>query len=213
MRLAEVNAPDDQRVAGLGAARLRELVSEAGDGLELVHTGAERDRYDRAVAHVEYDRGDERVWVQGVLVSEGLLIAASRADNRVRIARLLALEGEARDAGAGGWASGAFTVRDPDPNRLAQHLDSYQIVAGRIIDTARAGSGRVYLNFGLDWRTDFTVSIRAGELRRFEAAGLDPLELEGREVRVRGWLYEENGPMIAIDHPEAIEILDSGLGE
>lgn len=204
VRLAEVNAAADESVAALAQARLAALLEEAGGQVELVFTGAERDRYGRAPVHAEYAAPGGRVWIQGVMVSEGLLVVASRADNRARAGALLALERQAREAGEGGWGSGAFAVRAPDPNALAQVLDSFQIVEGRVIDVGSARSGRLYINFGLDWRTDFTVSIREDALERFE--GIDLAGLEGRTIRVRGWLYRENGPMMAIDHPEAIEV-------
>lgn len=206
VRLAEVNAPSDETVAAVARARLAALLEEAGDGLELVFSGAGDDRYGRAVAHAAYGPPEERIWIQGVMVSEGLLVTASRADNRARASELLLLEEEARSDGRGGWATGAFTVRGPDPNLLAQHLDSFQIVQGRVIDVGSARSGRLYLNFGLDWRTDFTVSIRESALDDF-GADFDPRAFEGRTLRVRGWLYRENGPMMAIDHPEAIELI------
>ena len=67
--------------------------------------------------------------------------------------------------------------------------------------------GRIYLNFGLDWRTDVTVGIGKREGRAFERAGFDLLSLNGKRVRVRGWLRRRNGPMIEATHPEQIEIL------
>lgn len=208
VRLAEVNPPSGDAWP-VARARLDTLLAEADGGLELIFTGeAHADRYERALAHAEYEGEEARVWIQGVMVSEGLLMAASRADNRARAAELLRLEGEARAAGRGFWGSGDFAVRDPDPNALAQHLDSFQIVEGRVIDVGNARSGRAYLNFGLDWRSDFTVSVQERDLSAFEEAGLDLESLAGRTVRVRGWLYRENGPMMAVDHPEAIEILE-----
>lgn len=66
----------------------------------------------------------------------------------------------------------------------------------------------MYLNFGADWRTDFTITIAARDLKLFEQAGLDLFALEGRTVRVRGWLDSYNGPAIEADHPEQIEVLD-----
>jgi len=32
--------------------------------------------------------------------------------------------------------------------------------------------------------------------------------LEGRRVRVRGWIYERNGPTMDLTHPEQVEMLD-----
>jgi len=67
--------------------------------------------------------------------------------------------------------------------------------------------GTVYLNFGADWRSDFTVALRRDALKTFAAAGVDPLGYAGRLIRVRGWLTSYNGPMIEATHPEQIEVL------
>ena len=76
------------------------------------------------------------------------------------------------------------------------------------MSATRIRSGRVYLNFGSDWRTDFTVRIDPADASRFETAGMDLLALEGQVIRVRGWVQDENGPMIRVDHPERIELVD-----
>ena len=79
--------------------------------------------------------------------------------------------------------------------------------------------GRLYLNFGDDWRTDFTVTVAPGDARLFDddpvwaplldaAGGL--AGLADRRVRVRGWLGRYNGPEITLTHPEQIEFLDNG---
>jgi len=48
--------------------------------------------------------------------------------------------------------------------------------------------GRIYLNFGDDWRTDFTVSVAPVDNDLFEEAGIDLLSLAGQRIRIRGWL-------------------------
>ena len=208
VRLAGVQPPAPGALAEAAEARLGALLSRDAS-VRLTRAGPGEDRYGRMIAHVELGEGEDAVWVQGVMVGEGLLAAASYADTRERAVELLALEAEARAAGRGGWGSGEFEVLDPDPNRLAQHLDSRVIVEGRVIDVSPPIRGRVYVNFGLDWRTDFTAVIPRDALGLFEETGLEPARLEGAQVRVRGWLYEENGPMMRIDHPEAVELIDA----
>jgi hypothetical protein len=68
--------------------------------------------------------------------------------------------------------------------------------------------GRAYLNFGADWKQDFTVTLAPAVRRLFEAEGHDPRAYEGRRIRVRGWLKSFNGPMIEATHPEQIELLE-----
>ena len=89
---------------------------------------------------------------------------------------------------------------------LSQKLGTFQLIEGRVLDAAKV-KGTVYLNFGADWRTDFTISIPREALKLFEVDGVDPLSLIGESVRVRGWLIKRNGPMIRATHPEQIELL------
>jgi hypothetical protein len=127
-------------------------------------------------------------------------------DNHAATAHLLALEAEARGASLGLWAHEDHAVRDVHPDGLAQHYASVQLVEGRVIRAAETRSGRTYLNFGADYRTDFTVLIEAEDRPAFEP--LDLVGLEGRRLRVWGWLREENGPMIRLEHPARLEVLE-----
>jgi hypothetical protein len=118
---------------------------------------------------------------------------------------MLALEREARAARRGLWADPAYAARTAD--EATRFLDSFQLVEGVVLEAAKA-KGQVFLNFGGDWRTDFTIRIPGPALKLFRAAGLDPFALKGSRVRVRGWLRAENGPMIDATYPEQIERLD-----
>src|SRR5690606_15278392 len=110
-------------------------------------------------------------------------------------------------AGRGLWALPDYAVRSPDPHALAQELDTFQVVEGVVVSAAETRDF-LYLNFGLDYRTDFTVSIAARDLRAVRATGLEPLALEGARIRVRGYLHAVNGPMIDVTHAAQIEVLD-----
>jgi len=76
-----------------------------------------------------------------------------------------------------------------------------------VLDAATV-KGRTYLNFGADWREDFTVSIDKRAMKLFKKSGFDLLALKNKRIRVRGWLKKFNGPMIEASHPEQIEVLD-----
>lgn len=207
IRLAEIDRPRQEPWASLAETRLRELLS-LGEA-RLIYAGRSEDRYGRQIAHVHVDTGHEILWVQSVLVEEGLALVRSYPENRAQTEHLLEIEARARRLGRGAWAQGgSFTIAQPDPNGLAQSLDSFQIVEGRVIEATRARSGDIYLNFGTDWRTDFTVKIPEEAVARFDDAALKAEHLGGAHIRVRGWLKNENGPMIELDHPEALELLD-----
>ncbi|MHA6287446.1 thermonuclease family protein [Maricaulis sp. CAU 1757] len=203
VRLAALDAPDRERAQ----IALSEYLSESTT-LRLAYDGPRRDRYDRALAQVFL--GDEPTarWLQAELVSSGAARVLSHADNRLAVVDLLGLEAEARKRLAGLWGDARYRVRDTHPDGLAQDVGSVQLVEGRVISATRLRSGQMYLNFGTDYRTDFTISVAPEHEDAFDAAGLTPAALETRRVRVRGWLEMQNGPMIRIDHPERIEVLD-----
>lgn len=211
--LAGVRQPEDPAAAALARSLLDGLLTETGPGLRLQDAEAGRDRYDRRIAYAGFQSAEGFVRLDERMVGLGHLMVWPREGADAHVEALLALEREAREAGRGAWGDGTLTVRDPDPDRLAQYLDSAQIVEGRVVSAGRARTGRLYLNFGLDWRGDFTVSLSQEVQAAFVAAGqADPATLEGAIIRVRGWLYEENGPMIALTHPAQLELVDAPQG-
>ena len=158
------------------------------------------DRHGRLHAQVHRDDG---AWLQTEVLRRGFARVRSVPGDRAHVDDLLAVEAAARSAKLGIWSHPFYAVRTPAA--VAHDVDSFQIVEGRVVEAVRVGK-RIYLNFGDDWRSDFTVSIPARLLPRFEAAGLAPLSLSGRVIRVRGWIISYNGPMIDVDHPEQIEV-------
>lgn len=163
-------------------------------------TGREN-RLGHSLAHLE--RQSDKAWVQGTLVSLGLVQARLTQSNPEMAEQLYALEAAARKSKIGIWAEDNAVLT---PDEAQNRINSFQIVKGRI-RSAAIKQNRIYLNFGHNWRTDFTVSIAPEDRKSFSKAGYNPLEWNGRDVRVRGWVEDYNGAYIEINHPSAIEIL------
>lgn len=199
VRLAEIDSPLDFVPFDNPGALI-------GQPARLEYRGLQRDRYSRALAHL-FLTNDGEIWLQADLVSRGRARVLSYHDNNQASTELLALERQARAAELGMWGDQRFAVRDTHPDGLAQDLGSIQVVEGRVLDVTELPAGPVYINFGMDYRTDFTVRIEAAHLPRFDAANFDLAALQGQRVRVRGWLHEQNGPMMRIDHPARFEVL------
>ncbi len=174
-----------------------------GRRVGLASGGAGRDRYGRLRAHLV--RMDDGAWIQGALLARGLARVHSLVDDRTAVADMLAIERRARARGLGLWSQPNYRVRTASD--AGAGLGSFQLVEGRV-KSAAVVRGRGYLNFGADWREDFTVSIGPRDRRRFEDAGIAIEDYEGRLVRVRGWVESFNGPMIEATHPEQIEVLE-----
>lgn len=163
--------------------------------------GGEMDRHGRLLAHLFMAGGR---WVQGDMLRMGMARVYTFSDNRAASEDMYQIERSARDARRGIWGLRFYALRAPE--QTARHIGTFQVVEGRVLDAAKV-KGRVYLNFGEDWRMDFTVTLPAATLRMFRKLGRDPLALEGQRIRVRGWLKKRNGPMIKASHPEQIEVI------
>ena len=172
-----------------------------GKSLRLSYGGRRIDRHGRLLAHLEDAEGR---WIQGEMLSAGLARVYSFADNRSRIPDMLALEQKARAVALGIWSKPYYNVRSA--TETPKFIDTFQIVEGRIVSAAVVRR-RGYLNFGRDWRRDFTISVAPRFRRLFTRAGLAIGAYEGKRVRVRGWLKSFNGPLIEATHPEQIELL------
>lgn len=188
-------------------AALQKLTT--GKTLQLYYGGERRDRYDRVLAQTYTldDKGAKDVWLQREMVRLGMARVYTWPDTFQDSEKLYAAEIKARKSKRGIWGHAYYRIRSPETNALAQDIDSYQIVQGIVTSTADV-RGQIYLNFGADYKTDFTITIAKRDRKRFEKAGLDPLSLEGATVRVRGWIELSNGPMIWLDHPERLEVLN-----
>jgi endonuclease YncB( thermonuclease family) len=205
IRLAgiEVPLPGDGRYAQRWAEQAQRLLQKllADKTATLMVLG--RDRYGRLLAQVDTSDG---TWLQGALLKAGLARVWTGPDANDRLADMLKLEQEARDGRRGMWSDPFFVVL-PAQDIDRRHLDRLQIVEGRVKAVATIRNV-TFLNFGDDWRRDFTIEI-SNELRRsFVKAGLDPKSLQGKLIRVRGWPFWRNGPAIEVKSPTQIEVLD-----
>ena len=72
----------------------------------------------------------------------------------------------------------------------------------RLVDV----EGRAYLDFGADWRNDFTATVAPTDMGNFRRAGVDPRDYVGKTVRLRGIVQFFHGPEIEIANPQQIEV-------
>ena len=170
--------------------------------LSLYFGGAREDRNGRVLAQLVRDDG---LWLQAEMLRKGLARVYTFPDNRTGISALLTAEILARNARRGIWAESFYVIRNPE--NLDGLTDTYQLVEGRVRKVSPSKRA-IYLNFGEDWHSDFTLKIDIKDLALFVKAGFDPRSLEGQTLRVRGWLREAGGPLIQLTHPEQIERLD-----
>jgi micrococcal nuclease len=192
---------------GFGKWPLAEESKAALSKLALDHTlslsfgGHKLDRHGRLLAQLY---GEDGTWIQGEMLSQGMARVYTFADNRMLASEMYSLERKAREAKLGIWRDKFYAVRTPES--VASFVGTFQLVEG-VVKTAASVHGRGYLNFGEDWKQDFTVEIGPSAQSMFRQAGLDIAALSGKRIRVRGWIESYRGPLIEATHPEQIELL------
>jgi len=209
LRLAGIIGPkptdrNPDAVALAEAARTALSALATGREFTLTYGPQGQDRHGRLLAHASDSVGN---WLQGKMLALGLAMVMTDPDNRMHATDMLRIEAAARRSGRGLWASRHYgVVSAAEAHRL---IDHFRIVDGTVISIARV-RGRVYLNFGADWRDDFTVALDQRLWRALvrDMAGATERPLEGRRLRVRGWLRSHNGPLIEATHLEQFELVD-----
>ena len=176
-----------------------------GKRVSLRFGGARMDRHGRHLAHLVLDDG---TWVQGRLLEAGMARVYTFPDNRAVADDMYRLERNARTAKRGIWSHPFYAIREATPAVLTRLTGTFQIIQGRVLDAAKV-KGNTYLNFGANWRDDFTITLNSRARRSFIKKNQDPMDLKNKVIRVRGWLKKRNGPAVSVSHPEQIEIFDN----
>ena len=197
VRLAGVEAPKGaDAYAGESAAALRRLVD--GRRVQLLYGGARRDRYGRALAHLQLKHGG---WVEQILLRQGAVRARTWPDNRAMAAPMLEAEAYARNRKLGLWALPVYRVLLPGE---ASSATGFAVVEARVRSLDPAAPGRLELTGqpgrGLAARIDPKA---AGD---FKTAGKAPEQLRGRHLRLRGYVRGWDHTL-ELDHPEQVELL------
>ena len=197
LRLAALEIPP------AGAAALRRL---EGHVLNLKAAAEPRDRYGRIVAFATAP--DTAQSVQETLLSEGEARVSARIGGKACAEALLTIERQARDARRGLWADPNFApLRSDDYRRFRAENGRFVLVEGKVLSVRESGA-TIYVNFGRRFTRDFSLTILRRLRADFTAAGLEPKSLEGRRIRVRGWLERRRGPIMDVAAPEQIEIIE-----
>jgi len=213
LRLASIQAPNLKGATGR-ADSAEPRAKEALHALRMLLEGREvlletashaTDRHGRIVAVVRLEDG--RI-VQEELIRQGWALAYPFPDHRDIFPRLLQAEQEARGQQRGLWADAYWrevSAKTLESKKEAPVQERYRLMMGRV-QAVKAIGGDWYLNFGEDYRTDMTAHIRKQDVKHFSPDSL--AALQGKRIRLRGWIYQWNGPIMDVVMPEQIERLD-----
>ncbi len=203
VRLLGINTPEighDGEPSQPFAEEAKELLRRlAGDGARLrLRLDEERfDRYGRLLAHVFRDGGDN---LQARLLGAGYATTLVVPPNEWSMGCYAAVEARARKRRLGVWDLAAY---QPVPaTTLADSARGFHLVTGRV---QRIGESRA--NLWLNLSRHMAVRIPKDDLAYF--GDLDPRQLAGRQVEVRGWIHKRRGELrITVRHPAALTVLD-----
>ncbi len=155
------------------------------------------DRYGRITAELVRDDG---IWLEGELVAAGAVRVSPSPETASLAPALLEREAAARRQRRGLWQSRFYAVRRP--GTLEHESGSFQLVE-TVIRTAEDRHGIIWLDLG-----GAAARLDRPARQRFRAAGLDPLTLAGKPVRLRGWIEWQGRAVLVLTQPEAVERLD-----
>lgn len=207
LRLAGLLAPAaplamDKDAAWPSAEAARQALADRALGRTVTLRAAQDkpDRHGRLIGQAILDDG---TWLQRDLLAQGRDRLELTHDTAALAAVLLKAEADARRHHRGLWRLPVYAVRAPD-GLTARDTGGFVLVEGRVLSVAPTHEA-TYLDFAEDWHHGFTVRIPHALLQR--ADGFDPATLEGRQVRVRGWLAYEGRPILDLEDPAALEPL------
>jgi endonuclease YncB( thermonuclease family) len=210
LKLEGILLPEGRFDRAPGAYRERAIAALASlaEGRSIVAAAQSplQDRYGRIEAQIVLSQNPDNGWLQVAMLERGLARVFITPERPECADELFAAERKARGEGNGIWSSSAYAVRTPE-TLSKRDTGTFQIVQGKVVSAAVKG-GRAYLDFGADWRSDFTATVAPGGMKLFRKSGIDPRTYAGQTVRVRGWIDEYHGPEIEIAAPQDIEMVE-----
>jgi micrococcal nuclease len=205
VRFIGVDAPERGEPLYEEAKEFQEKVLRKGPAQIRACKEEPRDGYGRTLAFVHKENMDvgERLLTYGF--ARTLFIGPC---GKAVASKYRAVEREAFRAGRGIWS-----LQDPRQVNHAsagQYIGLLMSVNGKVRDV-HAGPKAFHLNFGEDYRTDFTAVIFRKDLARLLEEGLQPVRTyEGRRVEVTGILKEYNGPEIIVESADQVVLAPPG---
>jgi hypothetical protein len=163
------------------------------------------DRYGIPLAQVIREDG---AWAQSDMLSRGLAWVDATGAGRKMPDTLKDMEAAARGQQLGFWSNPSYAVKTPDS--VGRYANSFQLVEGKVLSATKKAD-YAYINFGRDWKKDFTINLPRKAWKLFSTRSgmsFDPTFWNGRVVRIRGWVESgENGPVIELTDPGQIEFV------
>lgn len=177
----------------------RKLVSGGSVKLELDKRS--RDKYKRLLAYVYNSDG---AMINSELVKKGLASMYTYYPNVGHFMELRKLQVEAMRGGYGIWRD----IKEISPNEAINHIGEFCSIKGDVISVAASGN-KIYINFGKNYKRDFSAFIYSDNTRFFPELEENPEAfLAGKYVVVTGKIIDLNGPRMSLDNSSQIKMAE-----
>lgn len=210
VRLIAINTPEmghaerpDQVYAQEARETLRSFFNK-NRVVKLKFGRDKKDRYKRLLAHVFTGDGQN---VAAELIQRGYGFTVAVPPNLWNSECYFSQEQVARQAGRGVWSHPNYFPKNP--SEISRDNTGFQIIEGVITRIGKSKKS-IWLNMG----SQLALRVNRKDLGYFENTPI--LELEGRRVRVRGWVSFYNGKLrMSVKHPSMLKVLaqDSGMND
>lgn len=199
IRLSSIDIPDhaypDGGTINLAAKAALEKLLPSGTEVLIYQTRMAKtgrtNRLGQELTHLV--KKEDGTWLNGALVENGYARAMPSDTNPDHAATLYTLEQKARKANLLLWSDKGWPVLTPE--RAGEGIGEYRIVEGTVVSAATV-KNNLYLNFGKNWKDDFTIMLTPAIRRDLARRGIDPLALPHKTIRARGYIREYNGPFM-----------------
>ncbi len=159
-----------------------------------------KDKYGRLLGYCFADG----VFVNAKLIEDGYAVLYTFPPNTAHTDFFAKLQKEARKNKRGLWGSYEVIAH----HQAADHINQIRTIRGEVVDTYQSQKC-VYLNFGKNYKKDFTVVIFNNSLNEFIDKNIDPATFyKNKLIEVTGKVKEYNGPEVIINHPNEITVIN-----
>ena len=217
VRLASINTPDfhihnDAPYSEQALTLLREKLPERTEVLLYQTRDRKKGRVNRMgheLAHLVTKT--DNLWMQGLLLQEGLAHVYTAPTDNLMLDDLYKAEQNAQNKKQGLWADDS-KHKILSHNETTSSIGDFAVIEGKIEKIATVRNN-TYLNFGKNWKTDFTIQISPALRKQFAKEGINILNLAQNKIRVRGYLREYNGPLIELENTAHLEIIKTASND
>ncbi|MGB1077502.1 MAG: thermonuclease family protein [Bdellovibrionales bacterium] len=155
-------------------------------------------------------RETDSTWIQASLLANGLARVRTTEFNPQQASKMLEHEENARTKKLGIWGQDSYKVLTSQ--NAQEFIGGFRIVEGQIKKVAST-KNNIYLNFGDNWKTDFTIGISPKVRRDLSKNNISVMDWAGKKIRIHGWIRSYNGPYIELTHAEQIEFIKDEIAD